>query len=151
MDAFYVSVEIRDNPELANKPVAVGGSRSSRGVLSTSNYIARQYGVRSAMPTSVALRKCPDLILVPGRMEVYRSVSSQIREIFERYTDIIEPLSLDEAYLDVIVTEETVSKQVTSRSSLEKLIKKYPTGHLPKKTFGKVVGNNPKSEGGNLR
>jgi len=101
MDAFYVSVEIRDNPELANKPVAVGGSRNSRGVLSTSNYIARQYGVRSAMPTSVALRKCPDLILVPGRMEVYRSVSSQIREIFERYTDIIEPLSLDEAYLDV--------------------------------------------------
>lgn len=101
MDAFYVSVEIRDNPELANKPVAVGGSRSSRGVLSTSNYIARQYGVKSAMPTSVALRKCPDLILVPGRMEVYKSVSSQIREIFERYTDIIEPLSLDEAYLDV--------------------------------------------------
>jgi len=101
MDAFYVSVEIRDNPELADKPVAVGGSRKSRGVLSTSNYIARQYGVRSAMPTSVALRKCPDLILVPGRMEVYKSVSSKIREIFERYTSLIEPLSLDEAYLDV--------------------------------------------------
>jgi DNA polymerase-4 len=101
MDAFFVSVEIRDNPELANKPVAVGGSRKSRGVLSTSNYIARQYGVRSAMPTSVALRKCPDLILVPGRMEVYKSVSSNIREIFERYTNLIEPLSLDEAYLDV--------------------------------------------------
>ncbi|GLX84564.1 DNA polymerase IV [Thalassotalea loyana] len=101
MDAFYVSVEIRDNPELADKPVAVGGSRKSRGVLSTSNYIARQYGVRSAMPTSVALRKCPELILVPGRMEVYKSISSQIREIFERYTNLIEPLSLDEAYLDV--------------------------------------------------
>lgn len=101
MDAFFVSVEIRDNPELADKPVAVGGSRKSRGVLSTSNYIARQYGVRSAMPTSVALRKCPDLILVPGRMEVYILVSSKIREIFERYTSLIEPLSLDEAYLDV--------------------------------------------------
>lgn len=101
MDAFYVSVEIRDNPELADKPVAVGGSRNTRGVLSTSNYIARQYGVRSAMPTSVALRKCPDLILVPGRMDVYKSVSLKIREIFERYTDLIEPLSLDEAYLDV--------------------------------------------------
>ena len=101
MDAFFVSIEIRDNPELADKPVAVGGSRTSRGVLSTSNYIARQYGVRSAMPTSIALRKCPNLVLVPGRMEVYKSVSAEIRKIFNRYTDIIEPLSLDEAYLDV--------------------------------------------------
>jgi len=101
MDAFYVSVEIRDNPELADKPVAVGGNRESRGVLSTSNYIARQYGVKSAMPTSVALRKCPDLILVPSRMEVYKSISAKIRKIFERYTSLIEPLSLDEAYLDV--------------------------------------------------
>lgn len=101
MDAFFVSIEIRDNPELADKPVAVGGSRTSRGVLSTSNYIARQYGVRSAMPTSIALRKCPNLVLVPGRIEVYKSVSAEIRQIFNRYTDIIEPLSLDEAYLDV--------------------------------------------------
>lgn len=101
MDAFYVSVEIRDNPGLANKPVAVGGRINTRGVLSTCNYIARAYGVKSAMPTSVALRLCPDLILVPGRMEVYKSVSCQIREIFERFTHLIEPLSLDEAYLDV--------------------------------------------------
>lgn len=101
MDAFFVSVEIRDNPSLADKPVAVGGSRTSRGVLSTCNYIARKYGVRSAMPTAIAFRKCPDLILVPGRMAVYKEVSVQIREIFKRYTDIIEPLSLDEAYLDV--------------------------------------------------
>ncbi|MFT6528373.1 MAG: DNA polymerase-4 [Psychrosphaera sp.] len=101
MDAFYVSVEIRDNPELADKPVAVGGSRGTRGVLSTCNYIAREYGVSSAMPTSVALNKCPNLVLVPGRMEVYKSVSAHLREIFQRYTDLIEPLSLDEAYLDV--------------------------------------------------
>jgi DNA polymerase-4 len=101
MDAFYVSVELRDNPELMGKPVAVGGSRGSRGVLSTCNYVARQFGIKSAMPTSVALRKCPDLILLPGRMEVYKQVSEQIRGIFERYTDLIEPLSLDEAYLDV--------------------------------------------------
>ena len=101
MDAFYVSVEIRDNPDLANNPVAVGGKLNSRGVLSTCNYIARQYGVRSAMPTSMALKKCPNLILVPGRMGVYKSVSSQMRHIFKRYTDLIEPLSLDEAYLDV--------------------------------------------------
>lgn len=101
MDAFYVSVEIRDNPALANKPVAVGGKSDRRGVLSTCNYIARRYGVGSAMPTSMAKKKCPDLIVVPGRMAVYKEVSQQIRQIFERYTDKIEPLSLDEAYLDV--------------------------------------------------
>ncbi|WP_105169044.1 DNA polymerase IV [Pseudoalteromonas sp. T1lg23B] len=101
MDAFYVSVEIRDNPELIGKPVAVGGKSDRRGVLSTCNYIARQYGVSSAMPTSIALKKCPDLIVVPGRMAVYKETSDVIRAIFERYTDIIEPLSLDEAYLDL--------------------------------------------------
>ncbi|NVK23914.1 MAG: DNA polymerase IV [Gammaproteobacteria bacterium] len=101
MDAFFVSVEIRDNPALANKPVAVGGKSDRRGVLSTCNYIARQYGVSSAMPTSVALRKCPDLVVVPGRMQVYKETSQIIRGVFEQYTDKIEPLSLDEAYLDV--------------------------------------------------
>jgi len=101
MDAFYVSVEIRDNPELANKPVAVGGKSTSRGVLSTCNYIAREYGIHSAMPTITALRKCPNLIIVPGRMEVYKAISEQLRAIFARYTDKVEPLSLDEAYLDV--------------------------------------------------
>ena len=101
MDAFYVSVEIRDNPNLAGKPVAVGGKANTRGVLSTCNYIAREYGVRSAMPNSVALKKCPDLVIVPGRMDVYKSISAHFRSIFERYTDKIEPLSLDEAYLDV--------------------------------------------------
>ena len=101
MDAFYVSVEIRDNPELANKPVAVGGKSDRRGVLSTCNYIARQYGVSSAMPTAIALKKCPDLIVVPGRMEVYKETSQVIRNIFEQYTNKIEPLSLDEAYLDL--------------------------------------------------
>lgn len=101
MDAYYVSIEVRDNPKLANHPVAVGGKSSRRGVLSTCNYIARQYGVSSAMPTSVALRKCPDLIVVPGRMSVYKETSQQIHEIFSRYTDCIEPLSLDEAYLDL--------------------------------------------------
>jgi len=101
MDAFYVSVEIRDNPQLLNKPVAVGGKPNSRSVLSTCNYIAREFGVRSAMPVSIAMRKCPNLIIVPARMDVYKSISEHLRVIFERYTDIIEPLSLDEAYLDV--------------------------------------------------
>jgi DNA polymerase-4 len=101
MDAFYVSVEIRDNPQLAGHPVAVGGKTANRGVLTTCNYIAREFGVRSAMPAAHALRKCPKLIIVPGRMKVYQDVSVHIREIFSRYTSIIEPLSLDEAYLDV--------------------------------------------------
>ncbi|WP_395341423.1 DNA polymerase IV [Ningiella sp. W23] len=101
MDAFYVSVEIRDNPDLAGHPVAVGGKSKNRGVLTTCNYIAREYGVRSAMPAALALRKCPHLIIVPGRMQVYQEISQKIRAIFERYTSIIEPLSLDEAFLDV--------------------------------------------------
>jgi len=101
MDAFYVSVEIRDNPELINKPVAVGGKSNRRGVLSTCNYIARQFGVSSAMSTALAMKKCPGLIVVPGRMEVYKETSQIIRGVFEEYTDKIEPLSLDEAYLDL--------------------------------------------------
>ena len=105
MDAFFVSVEIRDNPQLANKAVAVGGKSDRRGVLSTCNYIARQFGVSSAMPSAVALKKCPDLVIVPGRMAVYKEASQVIREVFERYTDKIEPLSLDEAYLDVTHVE----------------------------------------------
>ncbi|WP_462164448.1 DNA polymerase IV [Pseudoalteromonas xiamenensis] len=100
MDCFYAAVEMRDNPALANVPMAIGG-RSHRGVLSTSNYLAREFGVRSAMSNYHAKKLCPDLVIVPGRMSVYKQVSQQIRAIFERYTDKIEPLSLDEAYLDV--------------------------------------------------
>ncbi len=100
MDAFYASVEQRDFPELRDRPVAVGGS-SKRGVVSAASYEARAFGVRSAMSSAVAARKCPGLIFVPARFEVYRTVSRQIREIFKRYTAAIEPLSLDEAYLDV--------------------------------------------------
>jgi DNA polymerase-4 len=152
MDAFYVSVEIRDNPELADKPVAVGGSRNSRGVLSTSNYIARQYGVKSAMPTSLALRKCPNLILVPGRMEVYKSVSSQIREIFERYTSIIEPLSLDEAYLDVsdcklFSGSATLIAQDICRSIHKELNLTASAGVAPIKFLAKVASDLNKPNG----
>lgn len=99
MDAFYTSVEQRDFPELRGKPVAVGGIK--RGVVASASYEARAFGVRSAMPSSIALRKCPHLQFVRHRFEVYRSVSEQIREIFFEYTDLVEPLSLDEAYLDV--------------------------------------------------
>ena len=100
MDAFFASVEQRDNPDLRGKPVAVGGS-SGRGVVAAASYEARKFGVRSAMPSVTAKRKCPDLIFCKSRFDVYREVSGQIREIFRHHTDLIEPLSLDEAYLDV--------------------------------------------------
>ena len=111
MDAFYASVEQRDNPELRGKPVAVGGS-SKRGVVAAASYEARTFGVRSAMPSVVAQRRCPDLIFTPPRFEVYRAVSRHIREIFARHTDLIEPLSLDEAYLDVTQDKQGIGSAV---------------------------------------
>jgi len=101
MDCFFAAVEMRDNPALRHIPIAIGGSRQARGVISTCNYPARAYGVRSAMPTGQALKLCPHLTLLNGNMEKYKTASKQIRQIFSRYTDIVEPLSLDEAYLDV--------------------------------------------------
>jgi DNA polymerase-4 len=120
MDAFYASVEQRDDPSLRGKPVAVGGSRE-RGVVAAASYEARRFGVRSAMPSLVAKRKCPELIFVKPRFDVYRAISQQIRAVFADYTPIIEPLSLDEAYLDVtenipeIATATEIAEAIRAR------------------------------------
>ncbi|MFS1701749.1 DNA polymerase IV, partial [Alteromonas sp. AMM-1] len=100
MDCFYAAVEMRDNPALQHVPIAIGGSSDRRGVIATCNYQARQFGVRSAMASAYALKLCPELKLIPGRMAVYQEESRKIREIFADYATKIEPLSLDEAYLD---------------------------------------------------
>ena len=120
MDAFYASVEQLDNPELRNKPVAVGGS-SQRGVVSAASYEARKFGVRSAMSSVIAKRNCPDLIFVKPRFDRYKEISQQIREVFHEYTDLVEPLSLDEAYLDVTENKKglpsatLIAKQIRNR------------------------------------
>lgn len=101
MDCFYAAVEMRDNPAFRDIPIAIGGSSDRRGVISTCNYPARKFGVRSAMATAVAMKLCPNLTLVPGRMDAYVEESRKIKQIMLRYTDTIEPLSLDEAFLDV--------------------------------------------------
>ncbi|MFA6124348.1 DNA polymerase IV [Sphingomonas sp.] len=124
MDAFFASVEQRDDPTLRGRPVAVGGSRA-RGVVAAASYEARAFGVRSAMPSVTALRRCPDLVFVPPRFEAYRAVSAQIRAIFEDYTDLVEPLSLDEAYLDVtedrhhLGSARAIAEQIRARIKAE--------------------------------
>lgn len=121
MDAFYASVEQRDNPELRGKTLAVGHAEQ-RGVVAAASYEARKYGVRSAMASQKAKRLCPDLIFVHGRMDVYKSVSRQIHEIFHDYTDIIEPLSLDEAFLDVTDNKQGISLAVDIAKEIKKRI-----------------------------
>jgi DNA polymerase IV len=111
MDAFFASVEQRDNPALRGKPVAVGGS-SKRGVVAAASYEARSFGVKSAMPSSRALKHCPDLIFVKPRFDAYRLVSRQIRAIFAQHTDLIQPLSLDEAYLDVTHDKQSIGSAI---------------------------------------
>jgi len=122
MDAFYASVEQRDNPSLRGKPIAVGHAEE-RGVVAAASYEARRYGVRSAMSSAKAKRLCPSLIFVRGRMEVYKEVSRQIHEIFHEYTDIIEPISLDEAFLDVTENKPGIELAVDIAKEIKQKIR----------------------------
>ena len=151
MDAFYASVEQRDNPELCGKPVAVGGSRE-RGVVAAASYEARRFGVHSAMPSVTAKRKCPELIFVTPRFDVYTRVSHQIREIFAEYTPLFEPLSLDEAYLDVTVN----LKEIASATEIAEQIRariRFETGLTASagvsynKFLAKLASNERKPDG----
>ncbi|EPR18916.1 DNA polymerase IV [Sphingobium indicum IP26] len=122
MDAFYASVEQRDDPSLRGKALAVGGG-GPRGVVATASYEARKYGIRSAMPGARARRLCPDLLFVRPRFDVYRAVSAQVREIFSRFTDIIQPLSLDEAYLDVTRNKPGIPSATRIAEEIRRLIR----------------------------
>ncbi|MFB6454267.1 DNA polymerase IV [Chitinophaga sp. Hz27] len=124
MDAFYASVEQRDNPMYQGKAIAVGGSPEGRGgVVATASYEARKFGVRSAMPSKRALQLCPHIIFVKPRFDAYKEVSRKIREIFSRYTDIIEPLSLDEAYLDVTVDKPQIGSAIEIAKQIKQAIR----------------------------
>ncbi|MGL4912575.1 MAG: DNA polymerase IV [Romboutsia sp.] len=120
MDAFYASVEQRDNPKLKGVPVIVGGNPEGRGVVATCSYEARKYGIHSAMPCKVAYKRCPYAVFLKPRFDVYHQVSNQIREIFYRYTDLVEPLSLDEAYLDVTNNKKNIKYATEVAKNIKK-------------------------------
>lgn len=151
MDAYYASVEQRDFPELRGKPVAVGGSRE-RGVVAAASYEARKFGVHSAMPSVTAYRKCPHIIFVRPRFEVYRSISHRIREIFFEYTDLVEPLSLDEAYLDVTKNKKGMALATDIARDIKKRIKEElnltaSTGISCNKFLAKIASDYDKPDG----
>ena len=162
MDAFFASIEQRDNPAIRGKPVAVGGT-SNRGVVAAASYEARKFGVRSAMPTVMARKKCPELIFMPPRMNEYKLASQIIRSIFLSYTDLVEPLSLDEAYLDMTgcqlhqgsatlaakaiqqrINEET-GLTASAGVSFNKFLAKVSSGYQKGAGLFRLNGENPES------
>jgi len=152
MDMFYAAIEVRDAPHLADKPLAVGGRPDVRGVVATANYVARKYGVHSAMPMSRAVRLCPELVIVPPRFEVYQRESRQIRAIFERFTSAIEPLSLDEAYLDVSNAEHFHGSATLIATAIRRAIRDETgltasAGVAPNKFLAKVASDWRKPDG----
>ncbi len=122
MDAFYASVEQRDNPHYRGQPIVVGGRPEQRGAVAAASYEAREYGIHSAMPSRIAVQRCPHLIFVKPRFDVYREASQQIREVFFRYTDLVEPLSLDEAYLDVTENKQQIASAVAIARDIKRAI-----------------------------
>lgn len=152
MDAFYASVELLDKPELVNKPVAVGGPSKTRGVIAAANYVARKYGVHSALPCAIATRRCPQLILLKPRISHYAEYSRKIKDIFYRYTPLVEPLALDEAFLDASASEklfgssEQIGKQI-KRDIKEELKLTVSIGIAPNKFIAKIASDIQKPDG----
>ncbi|MDH5178370.1 MAG: DNA polymerase IV, partial [Gammaproteobacteria bacterium] len=152
MDAFYASVEERERPELVGQPVVVGGSSESRSVVSAANYKAREFGIHSAMPMSRAVRLCPGLVRLPVRMDLYAAVSEQIQAVFGRYTPQIEPLALDEAFLDVRASEQLYgSAEVIARRIKDEILQELQlvasVGVAPNKFLAKLASDIDKPDG----
>lgn len=151
-DCFYAAIEMRDDPELRDRPLAVGGSADGRGVLTTCNYQARAYGVRSAMPSAIALRLCPDLVIVKTRFDAYREASARMREIFFDYTELVEPLSLDEAFLDVSAATRCqgsatfIAREIRQRVA-EEIGITVSAGVAPNKFIAKISSDWDKPDG----
>ncbi len=151
-DSFYASVEMRDDPLLRDLPIAVGGASDRRGVVATCNYVAREYGVRSAMPTAHARRLCPGLVTIPPNMEKYRQAAQQIRRIFFEYTELVEPLSLDEAFLDVSNCEQCkgsatlIAREIRSRIQQQVGVT-ASAGIAPNKFLAKIASDWRKPNG----
>lgn len=152
MDCFYAAVEMRDQPHLRDVPLAIGGAAAKRGVISTCNYVARRFGVRSAMPTALAQRLCPPLVLLPGRLGYYKAISHQLHAIFARYTDRIEPLSLDEAYLDVTGSDQLGGSATRMAMAIREAISRElqltaSAGVAPNKFLAKIASERNKPDG----
>jgi DNA polymerase-4 len=152
MDAFYASVEVRDRPELAARPVVVGGSPEGRGVVAAASYAAREFGVHSAMPAARAMRLCPQAVFLPVRMEHYAQVSREIRAIFHRYTPLVEPLSLDEAFLDASASEALFGSSADVGRRIKADIRRElglvaSVGVAPNKFLAKVASDLDKPDG----
>jgi DNA polymerase-4 len=151
-DCFYAAVEVRDNPALKGLPIAVGGSADRRGVIATASYEARKFGVHSAMASATALKRCPQLVLIPGRMSAYREASRHMQTIFADYTDLIEPLSLDEAFLDVTQCERNnnsatlIAREIRQRIS-DAVGITVSAGIAPNKFIAKIASDWNKPNG----
>jgi DNA polymerase-4 len=151
-DSFYASVEMRDDPQLRELPIAVGGRPDKRGVVATCNYLARSFGVHSAMPMSQAIRNCPDLVVIPTNMHKYKAESARVQQIFRDYTDLVEPLALDEAYLDVSKCNVAQGSATLIAQEIRQRVKQevgitVSAGIAPNKFLAKIASDWHKPDG----